>query len=1047
VKGLIAECTRRPVGVSIVFFAICMLGMVALRELAVDMLPAIDVPQITITTPYRGVAPEEIETLITRPIEQATSTIEGVSRIEAESSEGLSRVRLQFDWGTPLEPALDDVRVAIDRVRARLPEDAEAPSIMKFDLASVPIAQLGLTGQGDLRRLKYLGTDTLSRALERVVGVAAVEIDGGHDREIRVALDSTRLEALAISAEQVAAALSKENRNVSAGDMRQSGREVVIRTSGEFVTLEDIGDVVVTTRQGNPVRVSDLGAVIDTIREVNSALWIDGKPGIRLQIFKQSGANTVEIAERLRAEIDRLNEIHGERAQLSILWDASKFITAAVDNVEESALQGGILAAVVLLLFLRSLRATLLVLCALPISVIATFALMHFTGMTLNIISFGGIALGIGMMIDCAIVVLESVHKRHEEGATAVDAAVTGTAEVAAPVTAGTITTGAVFAPVLFFGGLAGVLFGELALVVVFTNLGGLAVALTLVPMIAARLFREPPRADARPGVLARISQRLERALVALEEAYGRLLRGALAAPWAVVAGALILLALSLALGRRIDTELLPEADEGMLDVDLELAVGTPLETTSAITLEAEKRIIDDLEEGELAHVITSVGPEAWWRPGGSHEGEVELTLVPRDQRDRTLAQVQTAVRKSLADVPLARLRIRQRSTNQLTRLIRRGEDQLAVEIRGHDVETADHIADQVIPVVRETPGVGHAELSREFGKLERTIVVDRARAAELGIGSAEIASAVEHYILGRVATRLREGGDEFDVRVLLADADRQRLELLPSLPIVTPDGKRVALGALTRIDETRGPASIQRIDQERVLRIEANVVGRSMSDVARDLRERVGAIAKPDDFDLVVTGELDEQGSAFYRLLVGILLACFLVYATMAVQFESLRQPLIVMASVPFAFTGVVIVLLISDTAFGMTAFLGAILLVGIVVNNAIVLVDCANLMREERALDVGEALVSAGKRRLRPILMTTLTTVIGLAPLAFSQAEGSEMQAPLARAVMGGMTSSTLVTLLLVPCLYLLVERRRRAAVTAPTAAGTELAGEAAE
>jgi HAE1 family hydrophobic/amphiphilic exporter-1 len=1046
-KRLIEHMARRPIGVSVVFLAICVFGAVALRELSVDMLPAIDVPQITVTTPYAGVAPAEIETLITRPIEQSVSTIGGLDRIEGESSEGLSRVRLQFGWGTSLETALDDVRIAVDRVRTRLPEDSEPPSILKFDLASVPIMQLGLTGSSDMRKLKYLAGDALSRALERVVGVAAVQVDGGRDREIRVALSSDRLEALAISAEDVARALGKENRNVSAGDMRDSGREVVIRTAGEFVSLEEIGGVVVATRDGHPVRVADLGEVVDTIREINNELWIDGKPGIRLQIYKQSGANTVEVATRAREEIERLNELHGERANLSVLWDASTFVTAAVDNVSTSAWQGGLLAAVILLMFLRSVRATLLVLAALPISIIATFALMHFAGMTLNIVSFGGIALGIGMMIDCAIVVLESIHKKQEDGSGAFDAAVDGTAEVAGPVIAGTLTTIAVFAPVLFLGALAGVLFGELALVVAFTNLCGLAVALSLVPMIAARMLKHPA-APATEGRWARISRALEHAFVRVEELYGRLLRTALAAPWAVVAGSLVLLATSVAFSQHIKFELLPQADEGLLDVDLELAAGTPLETTSTITREAEKRIVDMMREGELAHVITSVGPESWWRPGGSHEGEVELTLAPKDQRNRSLTDIEAATKKALADIPLSRLRVRQRSTNQLTRIIRRGEDRLTVEIRGHDPKTADALAVQILPAVRDVSGVGHAEISREFGKLERVIHVDRARAAEIGLGSAEVASAVEHYILGRVATRLREGGDEFDVRVQLADSDRQRLELLPSLPLVTPSGQRVALGALVRIEEAQGPASIKRIDQERVLPIDVGVVGAPLGEVAGELREQMATISAPEGFDIVVSGELDEQGKTFYRLLIGILLACFLVYATMAVQFESLRQPLIVMASVPFAFIGAVAVLLLSSTTFSMTAFLGAILLVGIVVANAIVLVDCANQLRDEQGLDVVEALVAAGKRRLRPILMTTLTTVIGLAPLALSAAEGSEMQAPMARVVMGGMTSSTLVTLLLIPCLYLLTEgKRRRAPSTAealtPTAGARRLDG----
>lgn len=1012
---LIALAVRRPVGVSILCLAVVMFGVVALRGLAVDLLPSVDVPQITITTQYEGVAPMEVETLITRPIEQATATIEGVERIEAESSEGLSRVRLQFAWGASLETALDEVRVAVDRVRSQLPEQSQPPTIHKFDLAQVPILHLGLTGSSDTRRLKHLASDELSRALERIVGVAAVQVDGGQDREIRVALDPARLEALSVSIEEVSAALAKENTNVSAGDMREAGREVVIRTAGEFTSLKDIEDVVVAVNDGEPVRVRDLGAVVDTIRDVRSELWIDGAPGIRLQIYKQSGANTVEVAARVREEVARLNAGNRDRAELSILWDASEFIEMSVTNVELSAGIGAILAAVVLLVFLRSLRATLVVATAIPLSVVATFALMHFAGMTLNIISFGGIALGIGMLVDSAIVILESID-RAREGRSPHEAAVTGASEVAGPVVAGTLTTVAVFVPVVFVGDLAGVLFGEMALVVTFALLCSLVVALTLVPMLAARLLGPAVRRDApRRSFFASV-----------EGAYASLLRAVFAAPKAVMLGGLLLLLASASFARHIDVELMPAADEGLLDIDVELPVGTPLDMTSEVTREVEGRVLAALEPGELEHVITAVGPEAWWRPGGSHEGEVELTLSSVGDRERSVLDVQAAAKKAIADVPLSRLRIRPRSSNILTRIIQRGEDRLGVEIRGHDLGALDALAAQVVPLVRDVPGVTHAEVSRQLGKIERVLHVDRARAAEVGLGSAEVASAVEHYVLGRVATRYRDAGDEYDVRVVLADADRRRLELLPDLPIVTRSGVEVPLGTLVTVVDARSPSSIQRVDQQRVLKIDVGTGKRPVGDIAADLREKVDSVPEPAGCEVILTGEVQEQGETFTSLLIGILLACFLVYATMAVQFESLRQPLLVMVSVPFSFIGIVAALLLTDTPFSMNAFLGAIVLVGIVVNNAIVLIDCANVLRDQ-GVAVEEALVGAGIRRLRPILMTTLTTVLGLVPLAIGAAEGSEMQAPLARAVIGGLATSTLVTLVLIPCLYLVVERTR--------------------
>lgn len=1041
-KGLIRSSTLRPVAVSIIYLSIVMVGLMAFRQLSVDLLPDVDVPRISITTQYEGVAPEEMETLVTRPIEQATSTIEGVERLEATSSEGLSRVQLQFAWGVSLEQALDDVRVALDRVRATLPEEASQPSVHKFDLSSVPIAFLGLSGPGDPRRLKYLAQDDLSRALERVPGVASVDVQGGRDREIHVSLDGARLSALGISATQVAAALDRENRTVSAGDMRDSGREVVIRTAGEFKSLDEIAGVVITTREGNPIHVRDVGKVEDSIRKVRSELWIDGAPGIRLRVYKQSGANTVKVVKAVKAELERINSEYEGRARLSLIWDSSDYIKAAITNVSEEAAIGSFLAVLVLLFFLRNLRATLVVASAIPVSMIATFAIMHFRGMTLNIVSFGALALSIGMLVDSAIVILENIERKHDDGLGPQDAAIEGAGEVAAAVTSGAITTVAVFVPVVFMGGFIGVLFSEMAEVVTFSQACALLVALTFVPMIASRLLR---RRELRPqtGVRHRISQAIGRFLDRVDGAYGRVIGAVLAAPWAVILCSVIVFGASIVFAKRIGVEVVPQADEGRIDISLELPVGTPLETTSGAMQDAERRVRSALVDGELSHVMTTAGPENWWRPGGSNEGKIELSLTPRGQRKRSSEQVEVSIRKSLEGIVGARLQIRQSTSNIMTRIIRRGEDRLAVEIRGHDLEKANAVAREVVAVMKETPNVTFARPDRELGQPERVINVDRARAAELGLGSADVAMAVEHYVLGKVATRYRDAGDEFDVRVMLADKERARLDQLPDMPIVAADGRRVALRAIVTIGERSGPSSISRLDQERVLRVNGGVAsGKPLNEVAAAVKERIRGIDAPEGFSLVVAGEIAGGDETFSTFLIGILLAVFLVYAAMAVQFESVRHPLVVMVSVPFAFTGVIAALWLSNTTFNMNSGLGVIVLVGVATNNAIVLVDYANTLIREQGAELRAAVISAGTRRLRPILMTTLTTLLGLAPLALAAGEGSEAQAPLARTLFGGLFTSTLVTLLLVPCVYYLVERKKHAAraAVAPLGAPAE-------
>lgn len=1007
---------RRPIGTSIFFLAVALFGFVSLGQLAVDLLPSVDMPRISITTPYEGIAPEEIETLITRPLEQAVSRIQGVDRLEAVSAEGLSRIQLQFEWGQDLSEALDDVRQAIDRVRPQLPEDAETPTIYKFDLASAPIATIGVTGSGDPRELKRLSEDTLARRLERVSGVASASARGGRDREIRIALQAGRLSALGVTAEQVAQAVRRENRTVSAGDMRDVGREVVIRTAGEYERLEDIEEVVVAAKQTGPVRVRDVARVIDGHRELKSELWIDGKPGIELRIYKQSGANTVEVTRGVQREIAAINRDYQGRLELAMMWDSSQFIESAVSNVQASALVGAGLAVLVLLLFLGDLRATLVIAVSIPISVLATFGLMRFTGITLNLISFGGLALGIGMLVDGAIVILESIHHRRHQVGDPAEAAVTGTGEVGLAVIAGTMTTLAVFVPVVYLGDFAGVFFRELALVVSFALACSLLVALTLVPMLAARLLN---RTQARPPGLA------QRALAALERAYARVLSAALASPVSCVLLATALLGASVLLLPRIGIELAPQTDEGRLDVDLELPVGTPVEHTMTVIEDIERRIRDVLRPGETEHLVTTAGPEAWWRAQGSNEGEVDVMLVPVAERERGVAEIEQAVTAAVSGIPGAQIRVRQSTSNLLMRFMRGGgDDRLRVEVRGQELDAADALGQRVTEALHEVAGVTHARGDRELGQLERVLRVDRARAAELGLGSAEVANAVEHYVLGRVATYFREHGDEYDVRVVLEDDDRARLEQLPQLPVLAPNGELVPLSSLVTIEERRGPSSIARLDQERILNIDVGTQGRALSEIAQDARAALARIELPEGFSLQLTGELEEQRETFDALFFGIVLAVFLVYSVMAMQFESIRHPLVVMVSVPFGFIGVALALLLTSTTFNMYSFLGTIVLVGIAVNNAIVLVDYTNRLRREHDMQIVPALIAAGTRRLRPILMTTLTTMLAMLPLAASAAEGNEIQGPLARVVIGGLFTSTLVTLLVVPCVYLLLE-----------------------
>ena len=1012
---------NRPVGVGMLYVCVAVLGLVAVRQLAVDLMPEVDMPRISISTTYEGVAPEEMETLITRPIEQALSTVTGLDKLTSMSAEGMSSIQAQFDWGVDLNEVVNDIREQLDFVRGMLPEDASEPTLFKFNLSDMPVVFLGLAGEGDARQVRHLAEQTISRRLERLQGVASVEVQGGRVREIQVQLAADRMAALGITPSEVTNALSRENRNVSAGDMLETGREVLIRAIGEFERKVDIENTIVAIRDGRPILVRDVGRVDDGIRELTNELWINGDEGMRMYVMKQSGTNTVEVVDRLKREIDAINREYAGRAEISVLMDGAEFIRQAVNNVQMGAMFGAVLAVLVLMFFLRDLRATLIVGAAIPISVLATLALMYFNGFTLNVISLAGIALGVGMLVDGSIVVLESIYRRLHEGERPTAAAVAGSNEVAMAIAAGTLTTVAVFLPVVFISGFAGIFFNQLAITVSFALLCALFVALTLIPAAAARWLRQVPKSR-------QVDDECVAELGPIDMAYGRLIERALARPGLVMATAVVLLLGSFALVPVIGLELMPESDEGRLNMQVEMPVGAPLDVTTSTMKEIEDRVRGALRPDELDSLITTAGPESWWRPAQSNQGTMEIMLTPLTERSRGQEEILASIRHAIADVPAAQMQLYASSSNMMMRMMRGGGDaRLVVEIRGHDLDQGDELAQRVIDAMAAVP-----RLDRESGQLERTLRVDRARLAELGLNGSQVANAVEHYVLGRVATKFRDQGDEFDIRVQLQPEDRLRIEQLPQLPIVTPRGDIVPLGSIASINPGEGPLSINRENQERFMQVLAGIDGRRFSDVASDVETALARVETPYGFTIDMGGELEEQRQVFVELLIGVLLAVFLVYTVMAVQFESLVQPLVIMTAVPFSLLGVLLTLAITGTTLNMNSFLGLVVLVGIVVNNAIVLVDNVNRMRRDVGCTLHEALIRGSRRRLRPILMTTLTTALGLLPLTLGLGEGSELQAPLARVVVGGLLASTLITLIFVPSLYLLVERgreRRRA------------------
>ncbi len=1010
---------KRPVTVLMAVMVCLLLGGIAFLNIPVDLMPEVNFTTLSITTDYEGVGPEEIETLISRPLEQIVSAAPGVERVTSTSSEGRSAVRVEFVYGTDIDVAADEVRSRLDRGRRSLPDDIEPPTIFKFDVTQFPIMFLTVaTEDMDARQLRMFVEKSILYRFERIRGVGQVRVGGGLRREIHVDLNLEKLRALNLSVSQVVNTIRQENLNRPVGPVKEGRFDVLLRTSGEFDSVNQILNVALTSREGVPVYVRDIAEVEDSHPDIRHFVGVNGKDALRLIMFKQSGSNTVKVSEAVWDEID---EIHADYPTIRIekTMDTADFINRAIRNVEAAAGVGAVLAVFVLLFFLRSLSSTLIIGVAIPISVVSTFALMYFNGFTLNIVSFGGLALGVGMLVDNAIVVLENIYRHREEGLDGRQAALVGSREVGMAITASTLTTIAVFVPVLFMGGYSAQQFKQLAYVVSFSLLCSLVVALTVVPALCSR--RRGTAAGTSTGVLGLA----ERAMKGMASGYGEAIRWALSNRSLVTAVAVASLACSWWLGGYIGVELEPQVDEGQIRVNLEAEPGTRAEVTKEIVDRMEQIVMEDVPE--LEYIMTEAGSDSPFRSISTHVGELRITLVDQSERTRTAREITNILRpKLMAVAPGVQLRTRI-SSGQFGR--RRGgqdgaDDRLQVTIRGYSPDVTNRIALQVRDSMMSVRGVAEAQVSRDPGSPEMVVRVDRLRAASLGMSVSEVADTLETAVGGRRSSFYREEGDEYDIVVRLREEDRLELSQVGRIPLRTPAGQLIYADDVVQLNRQEGPVEIDRVDQERIVYVSGTIADRDLGSVIGDLESEVAKIPLPDGYEIRFGGEWEDQQQSFRELTFAAILAFVLVYMVMAAQFESLRDPFIILFSVPLAAIGVVTMLVITETTFNMQGFLGVIVLVGIVVNNAIVLIDYTNQLRRDQGYGIKEAVITAGSRRLRPILMTTVTTVLGLTPMALGVGEGSELQVPMARTVIGGLLTSTLITLVLIPVIYATLE-----------------------
>jgi HAE1 family hydrophobic/amphiphilic exporter-1 len=1029
---------HRPVTMFMLSAVVVLLGTISLMRLPVDLMPDVTYPTITVRVGYGGVGPAEIEQLIVRPLEQTLAAVPGLDQINSTASEGSGMVRLNFAWGTDLNEAVDEVRTRMDRVRGRLPVDADPPSISKFDATASPIMSIGVEGDFDRVTLREMAETDIGPRLERVAGVAAVTASGGLRRQIRIELSKEKITAMDLAVDRVVSTIRSENQNVPLGEVLEGDTSYLLRSQGEFQSLDQIRDLVVQTKGGVPVYLRDIATIIDTTEDLRSFMRINGKPGVRLQVSKQSGKNTVAIADGVRAEIERINR-DMRNVKLTLLDDQSKFIVRSIASVKDAVYLGAFLVVAIIFIFLRNVRSTLIICTSIPISIIGTFALLYFAGFTLNTMTFGGLALGVGMIVDASIVVLENTFRHMEMGKPRMQAAIEGSEEVWSAIVASTLTHVAVFVPLLFLSGVSSVMFVQLSIVVMFSLAMSLFVAVTVVPVLCSRVLRLPVPVEQRTGLSGRLFTISERALDGVDNAYRGLLHRALGRRLSVVGIAAALTAIAFVVLPSIPTELVPQTDEGEVTVSARLASGTRVERTEQIA-----QRLEDLIRGSVPEATTLISSAGGGGFGGGSASSVSVTvkLTSRTERTRSNDQIATDLRRVLVGIPGTVITTRASGGNQqLTRALGGGSDsRMAVEIRGEDLDQARRLATSVVDLLKDTPGIANPQIGREEGRPELAIRVDRPKAALLGLTVSGVANTIRTNISGTQAAMFRERGKEYPIVVRLREEDRDRVDSVNDVLISTPQGQVLQARNLLDLTPQKGPTQISRKNQQRILLVNAELdAGTILGDGVKAVQARLPNLAVPQDFQVGFGAEVEAQAQAFAQLQVLLILGVLLVYAVMASQYESLRDPFVVMFSVPVAAIGVVAALKLTSTSFSLQAYIGVIMLGGIVVSNAILLVDYTNILRRRDGKPLREAVETAGRTRLRPILMTTLTTILGLVPMSLGIGEGAELQAPLARVVIGGLAASTMVTLVLVPAVYTLFEEgltglRHRAAPSQP-------------
>lgn len=1028
----------RPVAVTMRIAALVLLGAVCFTRLPVDLLPNISLPTVAIVTGWPNVAPEEMEAQVTRPLERAVSSVPGLYEVSSNTSEGNSFVRVQFQWGTDIGQAAVDVLQQVQRARRQFPTDPtlESPVVFKFDPSQTPILVYGVSGEKDTIKLRTLLDNQVSPILESADGVAAVNVTGGQQRAILVEVDPERLRAHNLSLRQVSERIAQENLNLPAGIAKESETEYTIRSTGFFTSVDEIRAVPVGSFGGRLVSLGEVAAVRDATPETRIYTRLNGEPAVGLLITRQSGANTIATARSVQEKLQQAQQQY-PHLQFKLAYDQSRFIENSVHRVQEDAIIGGTLAVLVLLFFLRNVRSTLVVALSIPISIISTFTLLYLCGFSLNTMSLAGMALAVGLIVDDAVVVLENIFRHIErDKKRAAEAAVTGAQEIMTAVVASTLTIMIVFLPLLLIRGQAGQMFTQLALVVIFSIGVSLLDAATVVPMLASRLIRpeddpdgEAAQRQKNVGPLTRFFRWAGRKFDALDNSYRNGLQWALRHRWRVVGGAFGACALSLLLLPFIGIEMMPQTDSGDFQVNIKLPIGTSFARTNETMQEVERILLDN---PNVATAFTAAG--TWLSIRGAstaltpNQGSALVKL--KDNRTATTQEVINDLRRQMGRLAGVRPRINQ--IDLVTQILTGGNQNVEINIFGEDLDELSRLGREVTGRVRDVAGYENVDVNWQDATPELQWQVDRRKATQLGLSFQDVAATIGTATKGTIASYYQENGFQYPILVQLPVQERKTVNELLNLPLRPSMTARSEAGLPPRDIQLRqvarpvfatGPSEISRLNRQRFIAVSGTPEGRSTGDIQKDIQVKMAGIDLPTGYRWDWGANQKRRGQEFAGMGLAVFLAIALIYMLLASQFESFVHPLTILLSVPLSIIGVVLALFLTGRAFGLTAFIGLLLLVGIVVKNGILLIDYTNLLRE-RGRTRDEAVLEASPTRLRPILMTSLATGFGMLPLALGLGEGSETLTPLATAVVGGLTTSTVLTLFVVPVVYTLFD-----------------------